>query len=103
MLADDSVDSPEWIFGLPFFRTYYTTFLLTKDAMDARRVFLAEANEKCDIKGKPGSSSKHGFERMPSEESLSAPMAIDPRKLRFPPRGAPKQLRAQAAEVLAEA
>jgi len=103
VLADDTADSPEWIFGLPFFRTYYTTFLLTKDAMDARRVFLAEANEKCVIKGKPGSSSKHGFKRMSSKQSLSAPMAIDPRKLRFPPRGAPKQLRAQAAEVLAEA
>merc|ERR1719265_3099535 len=81
--ATDS-SSPSWIFGLPFF----TTFHLTTDSMDARSVSLAVADESCNAKSKPvGSSGSHVKELMSTNGGLMSPMAVDPRKLRFPRRG----------------
>lgn len=99
-------DSPEWIFGLPFFRTYYTTFMLGPNSKAARQMFLAEANSNCEVQGKPGSDSTvEEAVRLPSRERLVGPMAVDPRKLRFPSRDASKKKRSktlQAAKVFAE-
>lgn len=96
------IDAPEWILGLPFFRKYYTSFHLSKEATTACRVFLAEADENCQPRGKPGSTSGSTVEerRVVSKQRLVGPMAIDPRKLRFPPRimFSKKSKRLEAAE-----
>jgi len=38
---------PLWVLGMPFFRIFHVTFGLAPDAKD-RRVWLAEASDKCD-------------------------------------------------------
>lgn len=78
----DLGESPSWIFGLPFFRSYYTSFQLTKDSRDARRVFLAEANQECDIQDKLANAAAE----LRVSGTLTTPLVIDPSKLRLPPR-----------------
>jgi len=81
---DPGGSNPDWIFGLPFFRKYYTTFMLSKDSAKARQVFLAEADHDCEVMGPPGSMVSEV--RMPRRQEVLGPMAIDPRKLHFPER-----------------
>jgi hypothetical protein len=42
----DSKQGPVWIFGMPFFRKYYTTFAVG-DNHDSRALYIAEANDDC--------------------------------------------------------
>lgn len=42
----DSTDGPVWVFGMPFFRRYYTTFEVGTNHA-SRAIHVAEANEDC--------------------------------------------------------
>jgi len=42
----DSKQGPVWIFGMPFFRKYYTTFAVGENH-DSRALYIAEANDDC--------------------------------------------------------
>jgi len=42
----DSKQGPVWIFGMPFFRKFYTTFAVG-DSHDSRALYIAEANDDC--------------------------------------------------------
>lgn len=80
MRMDVQSDGPrEWIFGLPFFRQYYTTFRLHPDSRAAESMHFAKANKLCEI-GEPSNL------RVPQGlDHGTAPLRIAAHKLR-PPR-----------------
>lgn len=41
----------EWLFGLPFFREYYTSFRTNKEGTQAKNVLFAKSNSKCKPEG----------------------------------------------------
>lgn len=68
----------EWIFGLPFFRRYYTTFRLDEESLSAESMYMAPANDACEV-GEPSEL------RVPAGSLRARPLHINVAKLR-PPR-----------------
>lgn len=64
-----------WIFGMPFFRMYYTMFRLNKDSSDGKEMLFAEAGNDCQL----GTTSEL---RLPEQQHM--PIKIDATKLLIP-------------------
>lgn len=83
MNMDSDDDGPEeWIFGLPFFRRYYTTFRLDANSTLAHSMHFAETPLSCNI----GTSSNLRV----AQSVETAPLRIPAHKLRPPRRWAQK-------------
>lgn len=80
MKMDQADDTNQWIFGVPFFRHYYTSFHLDQESLTADSMYMAEADESCEV----GESSRL---RVPAILP-TGPLRIDAAKLRPPRRWA---------------
>lgn len=80
MKMDQGEGATEWIFGVPFFRSYYTSFHLDSQSVRAESMYMAEADEQCEV----GESSRL---RVPVVLP-TGPLRIDASKLRPPRRWA---------------
>lgn len=71
-----------WIFGLPFFRKYYSSFVLDKN-FEAEAMYFSEADNNCEPTV-GGSSMRRG----PGLPEVTRPMRINAKKIRAPKRWA---------------
>merc|ERR1719299_381205 len=75
---------PPWIWGMPFFRFYYTTF-----SFHTRQVHIARASSACEpLPGAAGQMISSMLAEQTEVKSL-APITINPATLRLPNVNAP--------------
>lgn len=71
-----------WIFGLPFFRKYYSSFILDEN-FEAESMYFSEADGNCEP-----SAGGESMIRGPGFFEATRPMQIDAKKIRAPKRWA---------------
>lgn len=90
MTTSDGDDGPGWILGLPFFRKYYSSFVLDAKCEHGRRMHFAEKDGSCNPVGR--SELKQTVPSM----NFDRVVTIDAKKIRVPRKArhfAPKVLR----------
>lgn len=73
---------PLWVFGLPFFRKYYTAFRFKKNEVDAKKMAFAHATPDCHPTGADPAMLQRGRQANQVERRIG--MKIDANKLRVP-------------------